>query len=58
MHLGQDRSFAEDAARIVGYVPRFETAADIDVKVRRALTLSPDVKAFVADYVKRADKQN
>jgi tripartite-type tricarboxylate transporter receptor subunit TctC len=56
MKLGRDRSFVEDAARIIGYVPQFETAADIDEKVRRALTVSPDVKAFVADYVKRANR--
>ena len=56
MELGRDRSFAEDAARIIGYVPQFETAADIDERVRRALTVSPDVKAFVADYVKRANR--
>ena len=34
------------------FVPHYETGADINTRVRRALTVPPEVRTFVLDYMK------
>jgi hypothetical protein len=35
------------------FVPHYETGADINTRVRRALTVSPEIRKFVASYMRR-----
>jgi tripartite-type tricarboxylate transporter receptor subunit TctC len=52
VHLGNDKAYAEDALKTMGYVPEYEAGTDTSEKVRAALTVRPEVRSFVADYIK------
>jgi tripartite-type tricarboxylate transporter receptor subunit TctC len=54
--LNDDRDFAADAFKTIQFVPRYETGADINARARQALTVSPEIRAFVLDYLKRGTK--
>ena len=49
--LDQDREFADDAVRTFGYVPEFVADADTSARVRAAMETSPEMKAFIAQYI-------
>jgi tripartite-type tricarboxylate transporter receptor subunit TctC len=51
--LNDDKEHAEEAARTIGFVPEWVAGPDTNDEVRRAITISPDMRAFIADYVKR-----
>ena len=34
------------------FVPHYETGADINTRVRRALTVSPEIRTFVNNYMR------
>jgi hypothetical protein len=53
IRLGNDREFAEDANKTMGYVPEYEAGPDTNQTVRAALTVRPEIRAFVADYIKK-----
>jgi tripartite-type tricarboxylate transporter receptor subunit TctC len=52
VRLGNDKAYAEDALKTMGYVPEYEAGTDTSEKVRAALTVRPEVRSFVADYIK------
>ena len=52
VRLGNDKAYAEDALKTMGYVPEYEAGTDTSEKVRAALTVGPEVRTFVADYIK------
>ena len=54
--LNNDRTFAEEAKKIIGYVPDAEVGADTNRQVRQTLVFRPDIKAFVAVYLKKAGR--
>jgi len=51
--LRHDKDFAEEAIRSIGYVPEYEAGPEIDRQARSTLTVHPDIKTFVAGYIKR-----
>jgi hypothetical protein len=53
--LGNDKAYAEDALKTMGYVPEYEAGPEAGEKVRAALTVRPEVRNFVADYIKAAN---
>src|SRR5262245_59865320 len=53
IRLGNDREFAEDANKTMGYVPEYDAGPDTNQTVRAALTVRPEIRAFVADYIKK-----
>jgi tripartite-type tricarboxylate transporter receptor subunit TctC len=55
VRLGNDKAYAEDALKTMGYVPEYEAGPDTSKKVRAALTVRPEVRNFVADYIKAAN---
>jgi tripartite-type tricarboxylate transporter receptor subunit TctC len=55
VRLGNDKAYAEDTLKTMGYVPEYEAGADTSEKVRAALTVRPEVRQFVADYIKAAN---
>jgi tripartite-type tricarboxylate transporter receptor subunit TctC len=55
VRLGNDKAYAEDARKTMGYVPEYEAGPDTSEKVRAALTVRPEARSFVADYVKAAN---
>jgi len=50
--LNNDKDYADDAMKAMQFVPHYETGADINTRVRRALTVPPEIRAFVLDYMK------
>jgi len=54
--LNNDKEFAAEATRTMEFAPEFETGPDIAPRVRAMLAASPTVRAFVADYIKSANK--
>jgi hypothetical protein len=54
--LNEDKEFAAESTKLIEFAPEFETGPDIAPRVRGMLTASPEVRAFVADYIKSAGK--
>jgi hypothetical protein len=55
--LKQNQDFAAESVRTIGFAPDYETGSDIAARVRALLVASPEVRAFVADYIKSAQKK-
>ena len=54
--LNDDKEHAEEAAKTIGFVPEWMAGPDTNTQVRTAITISPAMRAFIADYIKRATK--
>ena len=54
--LNDDKEFAAEAIKTIEFAPDYETGADINERARGMLVASPEVRAFVADYIKSANK--
>jgi len=55
--LNQDQEFAAESVKTIGFAADYETGLDIAARVRALLVASPEVRAFVADYIKSAQKK-
>ena len=56
LELNDDKEHAEEAVRTIGFVPEWVAGPDTNKEVRAATTISPEMRAFIADYVRRATK--
>src|SRR5262245_8123761 len=54
--LNSDKAFAEDALKTIGFVPEYVAGPETNRQVRQALVVKPEIKAFVADYIKNVNK--
>lgn len=54
--LQKDKAYADQAAETIGFVPEYETGPAISRQVRNGLTLRPEIRAFIADYLKKRTK--
>jgi len=54
--LNTDKAFAEEAQKAIGFAPDFESGPDTNRQVRRTLEVRPEIRTFVADYIKAASK--
>jgi len=54
--LNDDKEHAEESIKTMGFVPEWVTGADTNRAVRAAITLPPEMRAFIAEYVRRAVK--
>ena len=54
--LNNDAAFAEESIKALGFVPDYVTGPDTNRLARQTLTVRPETRAFVADYIKRANK--
>jgi tripartite-type tricarboxylate transporter receptor subunit TctC len=57
VRLNQDKEFAAESIKTIEFAPDYETGPDIAERVRALLVASPEVRAFVADYIKSAQKK-
>jgi putative tricarboxylic transport membrane protein len=55
--LNQDHEFAAESVKTMGFAAEYETGSDIATRVRALLVASPEVRAFVTDYIKSAQKK-
>ena len=51
-----DAAFAEEARKVVGFVPEYVASPETNRQVRSALAVKPEIRAFVANYIKSANK--
>lgn len=54
--LNDDQEFAAEAVKVIEFAPNYDTGADINERARSKLVASPEIRAFVADYIKIANK--
>jgi tripartite-type tricarboxylate transporter receptor subunit TctC len=54
--LNNDPAFAEDALKAIGFVPEYAAGPDTNREVRQALVVKPEIRAFTADYIRKAGK--
>jgi tripartite-type tricarboxylate transporter receptor subunit TctC len=54
--LNNDQEYAEESMKVMQFVPFYVTGADINARVRKAMAVSPQVRTFVLDYMKNANK--
>ena len=56
LRLNHDKAFAAEAVKSIGYVPEYEAGPDTNRLALATLTVRPEIRAFVADYVRRANQ--
>jgi tripartite-type tricarboxylate transporter receptor subunit TctC len=55
--LNDDKEFAAESLKVIGFEPDYESGPDIAARMRAMLVASPEVRAFTADYIKQAQKK-
>ena len=56
LRLNDDKSFAEETMRAVGFVPEYVAGPDTARQIRQATALAPEMRRFLSDYAKGARK--
>jgi hypothetical protein len=56
LRLNNDKAFAEDALKTIGFVPEYSASPETNRQVRQAVVLRPEIRSFVADYIKGANR--
>ena len=54
--LNDDKDYAADALTAIQFVPHYEVGDNLDQVVRDRLTIPPDTRAFIGDYMKKVAK--
>src|SRR5262245_7266636 len=54
--LNNDKEYHAEATKILGFIPEYEANANVASQIRNALTVRPEIRTFVADYVKQGGK--
>jgi len=54
--VNDDPAYAEEAEKTFGFVPQWKAGSDTPKVAQSALSVSPDVRAFLADYIKNLPK--
>jgi tripartite-type tricarboxylate transporter receptor subunit TctC len=54
--LNDDNDYGAEAFKAMQFVPHYETGAGVNVRVRTALTVAPELRTFVIDYMKNGGR--
>jgi len=54
--LNADPDYAAEAVKTLGYAPEWIAGEGVGAQVRRAISITPQMRAFIADYVKNAKR--
>lgn len=54
VQLASDKAYLAEAIKLMGDVPEYVTGATLNEDVRKALSISPELKTFMEAYAKRA----
>jgi len=57
IRLNTDKAFAEETFKTMGFVPEYVATPDTGRQVRQALVVKPEIRDFVANYVKSGGKK-
>ena len=55
--LNSDKDFAAEAVRTIEFVPDYPTAPDLSEKVRAMIYATPQMRAFINDYMRNVPKK-
>jgi len=53
LRLNEDKDYLEEAERTMGDMPEYVSGPNLNDEVRKGLSISPELKAFLEDYVKK-----
>jgi tripartite-type tricarboxylate transporter receptor subunit TctC len=56
VELNADPDYAAEAVKMLGYAPEWVAGEGVGAQVRRAISISPAMRAFIANYVKNAKR--
>ncbi|MGE5538237.1 MAG: hypothetical protein ACM30I_06450 [Gemmatimonas sp.] len=56
LKLNDDKDYADEAVKQIGYVPEYVAGPDTNRHVREALNTTPEMRSFMQDYIKKAGK--
>jgi tripartite-type tricarboxylate transporter receptor subunit TctC len=54
--LDGDKDYADEALKSIGFVPEWQSGPETNPRVRAALAVRPQTRAFIADYIRTANK--
>jgi len=54
--MNKDSVYAADAVKTIGFAPEYATGPNTNHEVRTGLAVSPQMRAFLLDYVKKANR--
>jgi hypothetical protein len=54
--LAHDQDYAEEARKTFGFLPEWHTGPDTNARMREALAVRPETKAFITDYIKKPNR--
>jgi len=57
VRLNDDKAYFEEAQKTMGEAPEYVSNADLNDQVRNALSIKPELKAFMQDYVKQGESR-
>src|SRR5215471_15458029 len=55
--LNEDKAYIEEAQKTMGEAPEYISNANLNAEVRNGLSIKPETKTFMQDYVKRGDNR-
>jgi tripartite-type tricarboxylate transporter receptor subunit TctC len=56
VELNADKDHAAEAMNTIGFVPEWQVGPDVNQTVRSVLSMRPEVRSFLIDYIKAANK--
>jgi tripartite-type tricarboxylate transporter receptor subunit TctC len=56
LRLNEDKEFAAEAVKTIGFVPEYAAGPETNRQVRQALTVRPEIRSFVIDYIRNGKK--
>jgi hypothetical protein len=56
VRLNEDKEYIEEAERTMGEAPEYVSSPTLNDEVRKGLSISPELKTFMEDYVKKGEK--
>src|SRR3954453_6646407 len=56
VQLNEDKEYIAEAERTMGEAPEYVSGPDLNDQVRKGLSISPELKTFMEDYVKQGEK--
>ncbi len=54
--MNKDPAYTADAVKTIGFAPEYATGPNTNHEVRTGLAVSPQMRAFLLDYVKKANR--
>jgi hypothetical protein len=57
LRLNDDKAYLDEAQKTMGEAPEYVSNPNLNEIVRNALSITPEIKTFMQDYVKRGDSK-